>query len=253
MVRHATSIAPVPAAAPGPAAARGPAVRDAADAGDQVPPLYRALRGLARPLMRALFDLSVTGAEWLPASGPFIVAANHHNYLDGVVLGVAVPRPIAFVVMPGVWHASPLHPALHRRIGSVPVNLARPDPAAIRRVLRALEQGRGVGIFPEGPFSREGRLVGGRPGAALLALRSGAPLVPAAIRGTFEALHGRRLHIPRRRPLSVRFGAPMRFGPPRDRPIGRDERDEVTRRIMREIAGLLDGRPGAAPARADGS
>jgi 1-acyl-sn-glycerol-3-phosphate acyltransferase len=223
--------------------------RPAAD--DEFPPLYRALRAVARPLVQAFFDLRVSGADALPASGPFILAANHHNYLDGVVLGVAAPRPMAFLVMPGVWRASPLHPPLHRRIGSIPVNLGGPDPGAIKRVLRVLEQGGGVGIFPEGPFSREGRLVRGQPGVALLALRSGAPVIPAAIRGTFEALRSRRLHIPRRHPLSVHFGAPMRFGPPRDRHVGRGEREEVTQRIMGEIARLLGTGREPAPPRAE--
>ncbi len=112
-------------------------------------------------LLHGLFDLRVAGAERLPSSGPFILAANHHNYLDGVVLGVAVPRPISFVVMPRVFRATPLHPPFHRRIGSIPMTLERPDPGAIKRVLQVLEAGRVVGIFPEGPFSQEGRLVGG--------------------------------------------------------------------------------------------
>jgi 1-acyl-sn-glycerol-3-phosphate acyltransferase len=210
------------------------------------PPLYRMVRRGCAPLLRRIFGLRVEGAEHLPATGSFILAANHHNYLDGVVLGVAVARPIAFLVMPRVYRATPLHPPLHRRIGSIPVNLERPDPGAIKRVLRVLESGRIVGIFPEGPFSQEGRLVPGQPGAALIALRAGVPIVPAAIEGTFEALRGRRFYVPRRAPLSVRFGAPLVFDHPRHRPIARAERAEVTRRIMSEIAGLL--RPVAEPA-----
>ena len=201
-------------------------------------------------MLRRLFDLRVEGAEHLPAAGSFILAANHHNYLDGVVLGVAVPRPIAFLVMPRVYRATPLHPPLHRRIGSIPVNLERPDPGAIKRVLRALDAGRVVGIFPEGPFSQEGRLVPGQPGAALIALRAGVPIVPAAIEGTYEALRARRFYVPRRRPLSVRFGAPLVFDRPRHRPIARAEREEVTRRIMSEIAALLQ--PASEPAAAAG-
>ncbi len=206
--------------------------------GERFPALYRLVRELCRPALSRWFDLSIEGVERLP-TGPFILAANHHNYLDGVVLGVAVPRPISFVVMPRVYRASPLHPYFHRRIGSIPVNLERPDPGAIKRVLRALNAGRIVGIFPEGPFSREGRLVGGHPGVALIALRSGVPVVPAAIHGTYEALHGRRFYVPRAHPLSVRFGASMHFGWPRHRRVTRAERDEVTRRIMGEIAALL--------------
>jgi 1-acyl-sn-glycerol-3-phosphate acyltransferase len=214
------------------------------------PPLYRAVRGICAPLLRRFFDLRVEGAERLPASGSFILAANHHNYLDGVVLGVAVPRPIAFLVMPRVFRATPLHPRFHRHIGSIPVNLERPDPGAIKRVLRVLDAGRVVGIFPEGPFSQEGRLVRGQPGAALIALRAGVPVVPAAIEGTYEALRARRFYLPRRHPLSVRFGEPLHFGRRGNRSISRTDREEATRRIMSEIAALLS--PASEPAAAAG-
>jgi len=207
--------------------------------GERFPPLYRALRSLFRPLLQSLFRFEIAGAEHLPASGPFIVAANHHNYLDGVVLGVAVPRPIAFLVMPRVYRASPLHPAFHARIGSIPIDVERPDPGAIRRALRVLGDGRVVGIFPEGPFSQEGRLVSGQPGVAAIALRAAVPVVPAAIRGTYEALAGRPLHLPRRHPLSVRFGRPLDLGGGRRRGHTSGERREATRRIMDEIAALL--------------
>jgi 1-acyl-sn-glycerol-3-phosphate acyltransferase len=201
------------------------------------PLLYQALRGPVRVALERLFDLSVLGIEHLPAHGPYIVAANHHNYLDGLVLGVAVPAPIAFLVMPRVYHATPLHPWFHRRVGSIPLELARPDVGAVRRALTTLEAGRVVGIFPEGPFSVRGRLERGLPGVALLALRSGAPVVTAGIAGTYEALDGRRWYVPRRRPLAVRFGPARRF--PRDGAPSRDARASVTRQIMDDIAALL--------------
>jgi len=222
---------------------------------ESFPPVYRVFRTVAGQLLHGLFDLQVIGAEHLPESGSFILAANHHNYLDGVVLGVAVPRPVSFLVMPRVFRATPLHPPFHRRIGSIPVNLERPDPGAIKRVLRVLESGRVVGIFPEGPFSQEGRLVRGQPGAAMIALLAGVPIVPAAIAGTYEALRARRFYLPRRHPLSVRFGAPLQFERPRHRPIARAAREEITRRIMAEIAALLPtaSEPAAAAGRAGAS
>jgi 1-acyl-sn-glycerol-3-phosphate acyltransferase len=203
------------------------------------PLLYQVLRGGCAPVLRSVFGLEVSGLERLPASGPFILAANHHNYLDGVVLGVALPRPIRFLVMPRVFHASPLHPPFHRRIGSISVNLERPDPGAIKRTLRALEQGNVIGIFPEGPFSREGRLVPGQPGVAMIALRAGVPVVPAAISGTYEALEGRRFYIPRSRRLAVRFGQPLHFHQTRRRHVSHADREEITRRIMSQIDALL--------------
>jgi 1-acyl-sn-glycerol-3-phosphate acyltransferase len=201
------------------------------------PFLYQALRASARAVLARWFDLRVEGLEHLPAHGPYIVAANHHNYLDGVVLAVALPRPIAFLVMPRVWRATLLHPLLHRQIGSILLNLERPDVGALRRALHTLHRDRVVGIFPEGPFSVRGRLERGRPGVGLLALRAGVPVVPAGIRGTFQALAGRRGHIPRRHPLGVTFGPARRFAP--DAEHGRLARGRITQRIMDDIAALL--------------
>ena len=86
-----------------------------------VPFLYRVLRGPLRQALTRWFDLRVDGLEHLPSSGPYLIAANHHNYLDGVVLGVTVPEPISFLVMPRVWRATPLHPVFHRNIRSIPI------------------------------------------------------------------------------------------------------------------------------------
>lgn len=210
-----------------------------ARAAPPLPLLYRALRGPLRRVLGRWFDLSVEGLEHLPTGGgPYLIAANHHNYLDGIVLGVTVPEPISFLVMPRVWRATPLHPLFHRHIGSIPIDLERADVGALRRALQALESGKVVGIFPEGPFSVRGRLEPGLPGVALLALRSGVPVVPAGIRGTYEALAGRRGYVPRRVPLGVRFGPARCFS--EDGSHGRrSARFHVTRRIMDDIAALL--------------
>lgn len=232
--RTSTASSPVPRVRP---AARAP-----------LPLLYAGLRALVRPALRRFFDFRVTGTEHLPDDGPFIVAANHANYLDGVVLGAALARKIVFLVMPRVYRATPVHPYFHRHVGSIPINLARPDPGAIRRALRILEEGGVLGIFPEGPYGRDGRLVPGQPGVALVALRAGVPVVPAAITGTFQALLDRRWHIPRRVPLRVRFGRALRFARPPRRPLTQTVRADVTGRIMTEIAALLaeEQRPSAS-------
>ncbi len=139
--------------------------------------------------------------------------------------------------MPRVWRATPLHPIFHRHIGSIRIDLDRPH-FGLRTALGALDAGRVVCIFPEGPFSVRGRLEPGLSGVAVLALRSHAPVVPAGIRGTYEALVGRRGYVPRPHPLSVTFGAPRTFS--RDLADGhRTARADVTSRIMRDIAGLL--------------
>ena len=224
-----------------------PGASPATDEPERLPVVYAGLKRVLPPLLRHLFAFRVSGLEHLPGRGPYIVAANHANYLDGVVLATALPRKIRFLVMPRVYRATPLHPYFHDHVGSIPVSLARPDPGAIRRALRVLEEGGVVGIFPEGPFSRHGRLGRGQPGVAMVALRSGVPVVPAAISGTFDALAARRFFVPRRVPISVRFGKPIRFTTPRQR-MTQGLRADVTGGIMDEIAALLaaDGPPAPA-------
>src|SRR5437867_423639 len=99
-----------------------------------LPLLYRLFRAPARRLLERVFDLAVDGLEHLPATGPYIVAANHHNYLDGVVLGAVAPEPIRFIVMPRVWRAAPLHPLFPRHFG--PPRRFLPDGAHGRRTAR---------------------------------------------------------------------------------------------------------------------
>ena len=213
-------------------------------AGEPVGLLYGIIRGLTRPILRTLFSFDVQGLEHLPAEEPFIVAANHHNYLDGVVLSAALPRKICFLVMPSVYACTWIHPHFHRQVGSISINLERPDPGAIKRALKNLDEGGVIGIFPEGPFSLDGNLVNGQPGVALIALRSGVPVVPAAINGTYEALKNGTSLIPRPRPISVHFGSPLFFGRyRRERKVPHPVREEVTHRIMAEIARLLGEMP----------
>src|SRR2546428_3841743 len=107
-----------------------------------LPLLYRLFRAPVRRLLERVFDLAVHGLEYLPRSGPYIVAANHHNYLDGVVLGAVVPEPIRFIVMPRVWRATPLPPLFHRHLRSIPIHPQPPGPGAPPPSPRAPPPGR---------------------------------------------------------------------------------------------------------------
>ena len=141
--------------------------------------------------------------------------------------------------MPRVWRATPLHPLLHRRIGSDPAEPRAPGRRrAPRKALATLQRRRRGRHLSRGTVQRE------RPArcAACPASRCsrcapGVPVVPAGIRGTYEALAGRRMYLPRRRPLAraVRDAASIRGSA---RAGGRAARDQVTRRIMDDIAAL---------------
>src|SRR5260370_22971508 len=85
-----------------------PAAVPARPSAEPFPPLYRLVRGACAPVLRRLFDLRVEGAEHLPASGSFILAAHHHHYLDALGLGVAGPRPSAVLRIPRGFRPIPL-------------------------------------------------------------------------------------------------------------------------------------------------
>ena len=205
----------------------------AAEQPERFPAVYAGLKRVIPPVLRRFFAFRVSGLEHLPERGPYIIAANHANYLDGVLLAMALPRKISFLVMPRVYRATPLHPYFHDHVGSIPVSLARPDPGAIRRAIRVLAGRRG---HFRGPFSRHGRLA-----VVNLAwrhrLRSGVSFVPAAIEGTFMHRSPALLRpapVPLRRALqdAAHFATPWQRAT-------QGVRADVTGRIMEEIAALL--------------
>ncbi len=145
----------------------------------------------------------------LPGGGPVILAANHASYLDPPAVGMAFPRPLRFVAWDGLFKV-PIFAALIRALGAVPVSHENKGSAAglLRQVMGFLEDGFSVLIFPEGERTPDGSFLPLEGGVALLALKTGAPVVPVWIEGTWEAypIHRR---FPRPRKVTIRFGSPI--------------------------------------------
>jgi 1-acyl-sn-glycerol-3-phosphate acyltransferase len=166
---------------------------------------------------RALFRLSVVGSERLPPTGAAVLVSNHVSWLDPIILPLVLPRRPAFLAMQELWRMPCIRLAM-RAWGklAIPVNREIVDATALRRGLGALKSGAFLIVFPEGGISPDGRLRPFHRGAALLAARARAPLVPIAILGTADALPLGRI-IPRPRPITVRIGMPIPApGPARD-------------------------------------
>lgn len=196
---------------------------------------YRAMR-LLSALPRAYFRLRVEGAEHLPARGPCIIAANHASYVDPVLLAIACPRPVRFIVDRGQYQRLLVH-WIAVRTGAIPVENDPRDLGSLRRALLALRHGAVLGIFPEGGRSADGILKPGKPGAALLALRAGAPLVPTAILGTYAA-YARHHLVPRPGPVTIRFGAPLDLPEAWRGHAAKDHLEEATALLMGRIREL---------------
>lgn len=202
----------------------------------EVTAFYRAMR-LLSVLPRSYFRMRVSGADHVPALGPCIIAANHASYVDPVILAIACPRPVRFIVDRAQYHRPLVH-WIAARTGAIPVENTPRDVGSVRRALQALRQGAVIGIFPEGGRSNDGSLKPAKPGAALLALRSGVPLLPAGIVGSYRA-YSRHHAVPRPLPIAVRFGAPIPFPAAWRHHAAKEHLDEATALVMAAIGDLL--------------
>jgi 1-acyl-sn-glycerol-3-phosphate acyltransferase len=177
-------------------------------------PMVRAGIRLLRRL--AFVGLSVEGREHLPAAGvPFVLVANHESYLDALALVEAVERPIGFVAKRELV-ANPFVAAFLRNMDAHFVD--RFDPQAgsdeSTRLTEVLAGGATLGFFPEGTFREQPGLLPFRMGAFAAAAAAGAPIVPAALRGTRELMRGDSFS-PRPGRAEVIIGPPIQ-------PVGSD-------------------------------
>lgn len=196
-----------------------------------------------RAVLRLAFGFTVTGRHHEPRTGPVIVVCNHLSDLDPLVIGSALRRPVSYMAKEELFRV-PLLRWWIRACGAFPVRRGEADRQAVRTALEVLHRGGVLVMFPEGTRGRTRTLRPPEPGAAMLALRTGAPLLPAAILGTDHVLprDARRLRLSR---ITVRLGAPVRVehkgrrpGADGSRP-SREDIDAVGRLYMGAIARLL--------------
>jgi 1-acyl-sn-glycerol-3-phosphate acyltransferase len=201
----------------------------------------RIVRRLARRLLRALLPLvakvEVRGLENCPPGGPLIVALNHLAHLDPPLVMATLPYELEAVALADLYQV-PVTGQLLRLYGTIPVRRDEFDREVIRRSLEVLAEGRVLALAPEARMSVTGALEKARDGAAWLAVRSHAPILPVAITGTEKAYTAWRQ---RRRPrLSVTVG-PV-YVPPEIEGVGATRRGQLARitdEVMRRIAAML--------------
>jgi len=208
---------------------------------------YYVGRGIMRLLLALLLRWEVRGKENVPASGGFLVVANHLHAADPPLLGVSIPRHVVFMAKEQLFRFPPIAYFV-RGFGAFPVHRNRLDREALRQAQAVLASGRGLVMFPESHRSLNGKLQRALPGAAMLARYTGVPILPVGITGT-EQIKG-FTWLFRRPRLVVTIGVPFRL-PPADGRAEKLERTENTELIMRRIAVLLPeryrgvyGRPG---------
>jgi 1-acyl-sn-glycerol-3-phosphate acyltransferase len=167
----------------------------------------RLLRGAILTLMRILFRIEHSGMEVLPPEGPLLIVSNHVTYFDPFWIGVACHRRIRFMAWDKIFSFAPAG-MLFRWLGAFPVSLTKPESGAYKTALRILKQGQALVIFPEGGRSTDGSLMHFKNGAANLAMKSGAVIVPVAIAGG-EKVWSRNMRLPKPAKVRVFFLPPI--------------------------------------------
>jgi 1-acyl-sn-glycerol-3-phosphate acyltransferase len=170
--------------------------------------MLHSLRPLAAWLLRRRYDVRLHQAEQVPADGPVIFASNHIGVIDGPMLAIYAPRPVHALTKQEMFKG--LVGRLLRMSGQIRLDRFHTDPDAVKTCLRALRDGRAVGIYPEGTRGA-GDLARFHRGAAYLALVSGAPVVPVIMLGSREPGGGSGSLPHRGATIDMVFGEPFRI------------------------------------------
>jgi 1-acyl-sn-glycerol-3-phosphate acyltransferase len=203
-------------------------------------------KGIFGTLAWTAARLKAYGRERVPREGGVVLAMNHYSYMDPAVFGAACPRRIVYAakieahLLPGVGQ-------LIRSHGTLSVRRGESDRDALRRMRETVRRNDLLGMFVEGTRQRSGVPGEAKPGAAMIAIHEGVPVLPAAVHGSQEWNWNFK-------PVSVAFGEPMRF---HDYPRNAQGYRQATDELMTEIRRLWEflvvmhrlGRPDGTPPR----
>lgn len=199
----------------------------------------KLIYGTGYSLSRAFFDLfycgEVAGTQWIPRSGPFIVAANHASFFDPPAIGCRLPRQIHYFARKTLFKPGLPAKILHA-VNTIPVDLETDsDITALKTVFRVLKEGGGILLFPEGTRTETGELQEPRSGVGMIAGKSKVPVVPARLFGTYDAF-GRNRRYPRLNiPVDVAFAPPLYFEDYNVEGKGKERYQAVSEKIMAAI------------------
>jgi len=148
--------------------------------------LYGVAKFLCKIVLLIFFRIDVKGLEKFPQDGAVIVYSNHKSFWDPILIGCMLDRTVNFMAKVEIFK-NPLFAFILKNLNAFPVNRGAPDRKAIRKALQVLNEGKVLGIFPEGTRSKDGILKDPEPGIALIAVKAGnVKLVPVAIKGDYK-------------------------------------------------------------------
>jgi 1-acyl-sn-glycerol-3-phosphate acyltransferase len=204
------------------------------------PRMYRTLRKLLPPVLNPYLHVQVEGIDHVPDRTPAILACNHLSFIDSMVLPMNVPRPVYFLGKADYWDSWKTR-WFFQGTGVVPVERGGGGKGedSLKTGVQILGRGDLLGIYPEGTRSPDGRLYRGKTGPVRMALEAGVPIIPCAVFNTDKAMPTGS-YIPKREPVTVRYGAPLDLSRYRDRRADPFVLRAATDELMYEIM-MLSG------------
>src|SRR5688572_11882932 len=200
-------------------------------------PFYGFFHYLAASFHHMWFRGEVVGSENFPVDGPFLIASNHASHVDPPLVGCHVPRQMRFFARKSLWNNKLLGWWMNQ-VETIPVERDSGDVGAIKRVLQAIKEDLAVVLFPEGTRSPDGNLQTPKAGVGLMACKTGVPVVPCRVYGSFDA-YGKGKSIPRfGTPIDIVFGPPISPADYDDPSAGKARYELAAQRIMDRIAAL---------------
>ncbi len=169
--------------------------------------LYIIIKSFSLIIFKLIFKLKIIGSENIPKTGPFIIVANHSSLLDGFVLVSSVKPKITFMSAPYLFKM-PFVGNILRGVGAIPVQGKGNDIKLIKKVMKVLQAGGVLGIFPEGRIINEKDDFSAKAGAAYLAVKVDVPIIPMAIKGAGKVLPvGAK--FPKLNKIEIKIGKPI--------------------------------------------
>ena len=187
---------------------------------------------IVKPVFKIYFCGKVNGADKVPRQGKLIVVSNHASVFDPPLLSAAIPRPVSYMAKQELFAVNGLR-QLITSLGAYPVNREGSDRKAIRQAISRIEEGWATGIFLEGTRTPDGKIHDPKLGAALIAAKAKAPLLPVCLCGTEKILvSGKKLP----QPIAIEIKIGDLIEPPSSR---KKEQLEETSRLCAEAINQL--------------
>jgi 1-acyl-sn-glycerol-3-phosphate acyltransferase len=197
--------------------------------------LYHLFKwSVVSPMLHSYFRGRIYGAENVPQRGSLIVVSNHASDFDSPIVSNCVRRPVAYMAKEELFNI-PVFSTLIQWYGAYPVKRGSADRSAIRSALAMLEKGWACGIFLQGTRTPDGRITDPKLGAALIAQKTQAPLLPVCLWGS-EKIVQKGKYLPKLTPLTIRIGQPI--APPKS--SDRAELSAVTQQCAEAINAMHD-------------